>query len=404
MKTYIVHYGELGLKGRNRRQFEQQLIHNIRLALGPFTQPKVIRFHSYIVVEIPEADGNAQASLIEDRLARVPGIAYFAPALRVPPTMAAISEAGLQLAHEMITPETTFKVDTQRGDKSFPMTSVAVNRDLGAQVVDALSAPVQLNDPEVTLGVQIYPDHAYVFARRIEGVGGLPVGVSGRVLILLSGGIDSPVAAHMMLKRGCNTDFLHFHVLPDREQIHDSKVVHLARKVMEPHQLPARLYMLPAYPFQMALLEIDSPLELVIFRRFVMRVAAQIAGQWQKTPHKALALVTGDSLGQVASQTLQNIRVISRAVKLPILRPLIGFDKLEIIALAKQLGTYEISIKPYKDPCAMHARHPATWARLKAVQDLEAELELDTVEHSAVIEETLAQMELIEIAPGNGGP
>jgi thiamine biosynthesis protein ThiI len=304
--------------------------------------------------------------------------------------MGAISDAGLQLAHETVTSETTFKVDTQRGDKGFPMTSVEVNRELGAQVVEALGAPVQLNDPEVTLGVQIYPDHAYVFARRIEGAGGLPVGVSGRVLTLLSGGIDSPAAAYMMLKRGCKTDFLHFHMLPDREQIHDSKVVHLARKVMEPHQLPARLYMLPAYPFQMALLEVETPLELVIFRRFVMRVAAQVAGQ-----HKSLALVTGDSLGQVASQTLQNLRVISRAVKLPVLRPLIGFDKLEIVALAKQLGTYEISIKPYKDPCAMHARHPATWARLKAVQDLEAELALDRV-----TEETLAQMETIKIEAG----
>jgi thiamine biosynthesis protein ThiI len=388
MKTYIVHYGELGLKGRNRPQFEQRLIHNIRMALRPFAQPKVKRFHSYIVVDMPDVEDD-QTSRVEDRLARVPGIAYFAPALRVSPTVAAISEAGLQLAHGVITEETTFKVDTQRGDKSFPLTSVEVNRELGAHVVEQTGAPVQLKDPDVTLSVQIYPDYAYVFVRRIEGAGGLPVGVSGNVLTLLSGGIDSPVAAHLMLKRGCKTDFLHFHMLPDREQIRDSKVVHLAQKVMEPHQLSARLYMLPAYPFQMALLEVDTPLELVIFRRFVMRVAAQVAGQC-----KALALVTGDSLGQVASQTLQNLRVISRSVKMPVLRPLIGFDKLEIVALAKQLGTYEISIKPYKDPCAMHARHPATWARLKAVQELETDLELEKV-----AEETLARMEEIQIVP-----
>ncbi len=396
MKTYIVHYGELGLKGRNRLQFEQQLMDNIRVALRPLTRPRVKRFHSYIVVEVPDASAeeNDQTRRMEARLARIPGIAYFAPALRVLPTMDAISKAGLQLAYETITAETTFKVDTQRGDKSFPITSVEVNRELGAQVVEALNAPVRLNNPEVTLGVQIYPDHAYVFARRIEGAGGLPVGVSGRVLTLLSGGIDSPVAAHMMLKRGCQTDFLHFHMLPDREQVHDSKIVDLAHKIMAPHQRPARLYMLPAYPFQMTLLEIDTPLELIIFRRFVMRVAAQVAGEY-----KALALVTGDSLGQVASQTLQNLRVISRAVKLPILRPLIGFDKLEIVALAKQLGTYAISIKPYKDPCAMHARHPATWARLKAVQELEAELALDNV-----AEETLAQMEEIKIGPVDREP
>ncbi len=379
MQTYIVHYGELALKGRNRRSFEDRLIHNIHMALRNLVPVTVKRFHSYILVDVEETKPLA---LVEQRLARIPGIAYVAPALRVAPEMEQISDAAMQLAREVVTPELTFKVDVRRGDKRFPLTSVEIGRILGAQIVAEIDAPVKLKSPDVAVCVQIYEKGAYVFARRIQGLGGLPVGTGGKVLTLLSGGIDSPVAAHMLLKRGCKMDFLHFHVLPDREPLETSKVVKLARKIMEPHQLPTHIYMAPAHPFQMALLTVNSRYELVLFRRFVMRTAVEVARRCG-----ALALVTGDSLGQVASQTLKNLGVIAAAVERPVLRPLVGFDKSEIIALAKDIDTYELSIAPYKDPCALHARHPATWARLEAVEDLESGLDLDSV-----MQETLEQM------------
>lgn len=384
MQTYIVHYGELGLKGRNRPQFEKRLAHNMRVALRDLGQVKVQLHRGYMAVEVAD---EAPPERIEQRLAGVFGIAYFAPALAVPQELEAITEAALQLARRAITPETSFKVQARRADKRFPVTSMDLNRELGARIVDEIGAPVRLRDPAVTLHVQVYPEKVYLFTQRLPGPGGLPVGTAGRVTMLLSGGIDSPVAAHLMLKRGCAVDFVHFHMLRNETEIRASKVVALARAVLSPHRLPAVVYMLPSQPFQMALMEYDSRVELVVFRRFIMRVAERIARR-----RKSLALVTGDNLGQVASQTLENLCVTSQAVETPILRPLISFDKMEIVDLAQRIGAYELSIQPYQDPCSLHARHPATRAKLAVVEELEAKIGVESL-----IEETLAQIEEIWI-------
>lgn len=384
MQTYIVHYGELGLKGRNRPQFEKRLAHNMRVALRDLGQVKVQLHRGYMAVEVAD---EAPPERIEQRLAGVFGIAYFAPALAVPQELEAITEAALQLARRAITPETSFKVQARRADKRFPVTSMDLNRELGARIVDEIGAPVRLRDPAVTLHVQVYPEKVYLFTQRLPGPGGLPVGTAGRVTMLLSGGIDSPVAAHLMLKRGCAVDFVHFHMLRNETEIRASKVIALARAVLSPHRLPAVVYMLPSQPFQMALMEYDSRVELVVFRRFIMRVAERIARR-----RKSLALVTGDNLGQVASQTLENLCVTSQAVETPILRPLISFDKMEIVDLAQRIGAYELSIQPYQDPCSLHARHPATRAKLAVVEELEAKIGVESL-----IEETLAQIEEIWI-------
>lgn len=384
MHTYIVHYGELGLKGQNRPDFEKRLAHNICATLAHLGEVKVRRRYSFMVAVV---EGEVPTEVIEERLTHVFGIAYFAPALVVPQEMERIREATLKLAQESITPQTSFKVDTRRSDKRFPVNSMDVNRRLGAAIQAEIDAPVNLDAPDVTLYVQIYPEGVYVFARRIDGPGGLPVGTGGRVITMLSGGIDSPVAAHMMLKRGCSVDFLHFHMLRGTEEIRNSKVVTLARKVMEPHRLPATIYMAPAHPFQVATMEHESRVELVVFRRFILQVAERVARR-----RRALAFVTGDNLGQVASQTLKNLHVTSRVAEMPILRPLIAFNKQEIIGVAQEIGTYEISIEPYQDPCSFRARHPATWAKMADVQDLEAKLDLD-----ALVEQTVAQIEEIRI-------
>jgi len=379
MQLYLVHYGEMGLKGHNLPDFERRLLHNLQAALGDISPVKVRRFHRYFTVEVGD---DVSSELVESRLANVFGVAYVAPVVFVPQDQTAITDAALALAREVITPETTFKVDVRRGDKRFPIRSIDLARELGAQIVEELGAPVKLHNPEVKLSVQIYKQGAYIFARRIAGPGGLPVGASGRVMVMLSGGIDSPLAAHLMLKRGCSLDFLHFHMLRTEEEIRASKVITLARTVMAPHRLPTVVHMAPSQPFQMAVLPHDSRVELVVFRRFILRVAEQLAHR-----RRALACVTGDNLGQVASQTLKNLHVTSRAVEIPVLRPLISFDKSEIIAQSKVLGTYELSIVPYQDPCSLHAHHPATWARMEEVEALEAKLDIPSV-----IEETLDQI------------
>ncbi|MDF1515625.1 MAG: tRNA 4-thiouridine(8) synthase ThiI [Anaerolineae bacterium] len=369
--TYIVHYGELGLKGRNRKLFEQQLVTNIKAALNSYCENKVKRFHSHILVELP---GKCPVGDIETCLSQIFGIAYFAPVTLVALNMEEITQAALKMAAGIITEEVTFRVTTSRGEKSFPFTSMEVSREVGAHIVAQSRAQVNLWNPDYVVRIQIYQEAAYMFIRRIPGAGGLPVGSSGRILTLFSGGIDSPVAAHLMMKRGCEVDFLHFHLLANQAQIHESKILKMARAVISPHQFPAQVYMVSAAPFEAAVAAQDSRVTTVVFRRFIMRVAQHIAYQ-SRIP----ALVTGESVGQVASQTLQNINVISRASDLPILRPLVGMDKREIIDIAQEIGTYTLSIEPYKDPCSMHARHPSTWANIDAVLTLEKTIHMESL-------------------------
>ena len=366
MQVYIVHFGELGLKGRNRIFFARHLVDNIRAVFADAPGTTVKFFHSHILVKV---FADIPAAVIEERLGKVFGIAYYAPVTIVSADFEAISQAALRLVEGVVTSATTFKVDTTRGDKRFPVTSQGVDREIGGRIADMTGAPVKLKNPDVTLTIQIYEDATYLFVRRLPGAGGLPVGVSGRVLTLFSGGIDSPVAAHMMLKRGCTLDLLHFHLLPSVEQARASKIVAMARAVLAPHRLAAPLYMISAAPFETAMADVNTRVSTVVFRRFIMRVAERIAERRQ-----CLALVTGESVGQVASQTLQNIAMINRATTLPILRPLIAYDKAEIVAAAQRLGTYDLSIQPYRDPCSIHARNPATSAGLDEVERVEAEI------------------------------
>ncbi len=379
MSVYIIHYGELALKGGNRPQFEKQLSYNIRAALRDLGTAATQRFYGYIVLTMPDDIPQAE---VESRLARVFGIAYFAPATVVPAEFEAIAEAALRLAQGVITAETTFKVHARRGDKQFPYTSPEINREIGARIVDLTHAPVKMHQPDVTLNIQVYRDAAYLFIKRLPGAGGLPVGVSGRVLSLFSGGIDSPVASMMMQRRGCTLQFLHFHLLPP-DAARNSKIVSLARAVLAVTRFSAPLYLASAAPFEAAMATVNTRLATVLFRRLMMRVASRLAER-----NRCLALVTGDSVGQVASQTLPNMGVIERATEWPILRPLVGMDKEEIIKLARHYGTYELSIQEYRDPCSLHANRPATHARLSQVLELESQLDMD-----ALVEETLATVD-----------
>ncbi len=390
MPSYLVHYGELGLKGHNRPQFEKRLRRNIRAALKDYGPVEVQARDRYLLVETgPEIEREQ----VLFHLRRIFGIAYFAPALRLPRTtpaadLEALREEGTRLAVEGIAAGQTFRVRAQRGDKRFPLRSIDVERDLGARIVAATGATVRLKGADFTLYVQIYRDAIYLFTQKVAGAGGLPIGSSGRVLMMLSGGIDSPVAAHLMMKRGCTVHYLHFHMLRSAEAARRSKIVDLVRRLVAPHRLPTKLHLLPAAPFQAAMATLDGRrVETVVFRRFILRVGERLAAE-----EKIEALVTGDSLGQVASQTLTNLALTGQAVQMPVLRPLIAYDKQEIIALAQAIGTYDLSIQPYKDPCSVAARRPATRAKAETIAAVEAELDLP-----ALIEATMAARETIII-------
>ncbi|HYL60659.1 MAG TPA: tRNA uracil 4-sulfurtransferase ThiI, partial [Candidatus Acidoferrales bacterium] len=274
----------------------------------------------------------------------------------------------------------TFRVRTKREDKRFEMNSMEIDRAVGGDVQDALGFEVDLGHPELTISIEILNDAAYVSAGKIPGPGGLPVGVSGRAMALLSGGIDSPVAAYRMMKRGLALDFVHFHAHPIVSSASKEKAAELAAHLTR-WQARSTLMLVPFGNLQREIVAHTlRPLRVVLYRRFMLRIASALAER-----SNASALVTGESLGQVASQTLENMAVIERAARFPMLRPLLGMDKIEIIDQARRLGTFETSILPDQDCCTLFVpAHPETRARLDQVEDAESRFDIERMVADAV--------------------
>jgi thiamine biosynthesis protein ThiI len=262
----------------------------------------------------------------------------------------------------------SFRIETQRGDKSFPLISPEINRQLGARVKERSGARVDLTNPELTITVEILPKDAFFGFDKISGAGGLPVGASGRVVSLISGGIDSPVAAYRMMQRGCRLIFVHFHGAPYLDKTSQEKVRALVSTLTR-HQYLSRLHLVPFGEIQRQIVAaVGRPLRVVLYRRMMLRIAEALA-----RAEKAKALVTGESLAQVASQTLENMAVIQQASTLPILRPLVGMDKQEIIDQARRIGTFDTSSIPDQDCCQLFVpKHPATKAKRREVEEAEA--------------------------------
>jgi thiamine biosynthesis protein ThiI len=280
----------------------------------------------------------------------------------------------------------SFAIDTRRPDKRFPLTSVDVNRQVGAYVQQQSGARVDLTHPELTLQIELVEGQALVSAERLPGAGGLPSHTGGKVAVLLSGGIDSPVAAWKMMRRGCTALFVHFHSFPHTNRESQDKARQVA-ELLAAWQGRAKLYMVGFADIQRRIM-VETPPEtrVVLYRRYMLRLAERLARR-----EKARLLVTGDSLGQVASQTLENIDVISRAVPMPILRPLVGSDKEEIVAVARRIGTYDISILPDQDCCSLFVpKHPETRARMDQIERIEAGLDV-----SAELDAALAHAEVL---------
>jgi thiamine biosynthesis protein ThiI len=363
----VVHYHEISLKGGNRPLFLRRLAENLRRATAGCGVRGVHRLPGRLCLDLgPDAD----PALLAERIGAVFGVAYFASGLAIPASLDAVKEAILKLLAGRVFD--TFRITTRRTFKLFPMTSEAVNRDLGTFVLERFPTRVNLSQPALTVHVDFLPQRALVYVDRVPGPGGLPVGVSGRVVSLLSGGIDSPVAARRLQKRGCEVEFVHFHSVPYLSSASQAKARALVGRLVR-HQFAARLWLVPFGDIQReVVLAVPAPLRVVVYRRLMARIAEALAHQVG-----ALGLVTGESLGQVASQTLENLARTTEVVGLPVLRPLIGMDKEEIIREAKAIGTYEISIEPDEDCCTLFVpRHPETRAGPAALVSAESRLDV----------------------------
>lgn len=375
MISVLAHYQEIALKGRNRPWFLHRLVRHLRALVEDLDAPEVRTPMGRIEIVL---GSESQWPELRERLSRTFGLANFALARRAPLDLDRLSDAIL--AHLPAEPVSSFRVAVRRADKRFPIPSPEIERVIGRRIQEARGWPVDLSHPARVVGVEIVPDEAFYYYGKVRGPGGLPAGTSGRVAVLLSGGIDSPVAAWRMMKRGCHATLIHFHSYPFLSRTSQDKVRELA-SLLTRYQLRSRLYLVPFGELQREItLSVPGPLRVVVYRRLMLRIAERLA-----SAARSRALVTGDVVGQVASQTLENLSVITAATSLPVFRPLIGMDKEEITAEAERLGTYGISIVPDEDCCTLFTpRHPATKARYGQVAAAERGLPLARMVETAI--------------------
>jgi thiamine biosynthesis protein ThiI len=364
----VVHYHEIALKGDNRPQFIERLAQNVLRATRDLGAARTTSPRGRILLHLPDG---ADWDRLRERLLGIFGIANFSPAMTVPTEYTALEQAvlGIVSGREL----GRFRIAARRADKRSALTSMDLNQRLGRAVQERTGASVDLDRPNTTIHIEVLGQDALVYLEKVVGPGGLPVGVSGRVATLISGGIDSPVAAYRMMKRGCSVVFVHFHGHPFLTRASAEKAGELVQ-LLTRHQFESKLHLIAFGEVQrQVVLAAPAALRVVLYRRLMLRIAEQIA-----RAEGAQALVTGESLGQVASQTLENLCVIEQAATLPILRPLIGYDKEEITREAKAVGSYPISIEPDQDCCRLFIPpHPAVRARLLDVQRTEERLALD---------------------------
>jgi thiamine biosynthesis protein ThiI len=382
MPSALAHYQEIALKGKNRPWFLNRLLRNMRAMLEDLDIQEVRAPMGRVEVVFRD---DAEWPEIRDRLSRTFGLANFSLAHRASLDLDALVDAVV--AHLPVGPVESFRVRVRRADKRFPLPSPDLERLVGRRVQEARGWKVDLSHPALVIGIEIVPTGAYFYYGKLPGPGGMPVGSSGRVVALLSGGIDSPVAAWRMMKRGCQATLVHFHSYPFVSRTSQDKALELARMLTR-YQLHSRLYLVPFGELQRQItLTVPGAMRVVVYRRMMFRIAERIA-----TSVRARALVTGEVVGQVASQTLDNLAVISSATALPVLRPLVGMDKEEITNQAIRLGTFTTSIIPDEDCCTLFTpRHPVTRARLADVVLIERSLPIDEMVEAAIAGAALEQ-------------
>lgn len=383
----LVRYGELTLKSGNRNTFINQLKSNIKYALIPLTGYKVNANRDRMYVEITE---DADVEEIMKRISKVFGVHSVSPVVKVEKDIDQIKSSAVKLARDIDAPGVTFKVDAKRSDKGFPYDTFALQQELGGEILSNIEhLTVDVKKPDYKLLVEIRSDAAYLYSRVIKGAGGLPVGTGGKTLLMLSGGIDSPVAGIEVMKRGVTIEAIHFHSPPFTSEEAKQKVIDLTR-IMAETTGEIKLHLVPFTDIQkMIHKKVPENLTMTSTRRMMLKIADKFARQID-----AKALVNGENLGQVASQTLGSMYAINAVTNLPILRPLLTLDKDEIIIKAKEIGTFDTSIQPFEDCCTIFTpKNPKTNPRLDKVESFEAGTDFD-----AMIEEAVANIETLTIS------
>ncbi len=383
----LVRYGELTLKSGNRNTFVNQLKSNIKYALIPLTGYKVNANRDRMYVEVTE---DADVEEIMKRISKVFGVHSVSPVVKVEKDIDQIKSSAVKLARDIDAPGVTFKVDAKRSDKGFPYDTFALQQELGGEILSNIEhLTVDVKKPDYKLLVEIRSDAAYLYSRVIKGAGGLPVGTGGKTLLMLSGGIDSPVAGIEVMKRGVTIEAIHFHSPPFTSEEAKQKVIDLTR-IMAETTGEIKLHLVPFTDIQkMIHKKVPENLTMTSTRRMMLKIADKFARQID-----AKALVNGENLGQVASQTLGSMYAINAVTNLPILRPLLTLDKDEIIIKAKEIGTFETSIQPFEDCCTIFTpKNPKTNPRLDKVESFEAGTDFD-----AMIEEAVANIETLTIS------
>lgn len=362
----LIHYGEIGIKGKNRIKFENLLVENIKKVLKDKIK-KVSREHGRILVFEKE---NVNHEILKEKLKKIPGIENFSFAIQTLPDINEVKKNSLKLIEKENF--RCFRVHSKRSDKNFPFTSMQINEIVGKEIKNKMKKEVNLGNPEITVYIEVGKKNAFIYKEKIYGTGGLPTGMQGKVISLLSGGIDSPVASWMMMKRGCNVIFLHFY---NETIVSYPKKIEEIIQILTETQIESKAYFIKIGDFQREVIKnVPAKYRMLIYRRFMNKIANEIAKR-----EKAKGIITGDSIGQVASQTLDNIICIYSSSNFPVLSPLIGMDKKEIIEIARKIGTYEISIKPYGDCCSfMVAKHPVIKAKIDEIENMERRIHFST--------------------------
>jgi thiamine biosynthesis protein ThiI len=381
MDTAIIHYAEIGIKGNNRGYFENLLIDNIKAKLGALAV-SIIRETGQITVKLSE---NGDIDAVKDILSRIPGIAYFSIARMVELDKDKIIDAALSFLKDM--KFDTFKIESVRHDKKFNIKSQELNCLVADAVINKYGKKAKMEGPDMLLKIETTSRYAYISSEQISGVGGIPVKRSQKVVVLLSGGFDSPVAAYLMMKRGCEVILVHFQNRNQMTASVQDKIEKLAEQLSK-YQIKTKLYIVPFDEMQKQIIAcVNSALRMLVYRKFMIDMASQIAKQ-----EKARFLVLGDSLSQVASQTIENLEATYYGSEKPILSPLIGMDKTEITAIARKIGTFDISALPYGDCCSYFVpKHP----ELKATSGLLDKAE-DGIESGQMITEALKNSKILE--------
>ena len=386
----LVKYGEIILKGGNRPKFEKLLMDNIRNAVRNIDNIKMNIAQATIYIT-PQNDD--KIDLICERLSLVFGIVSVTKAGVYEKNMEAVRTGALEYCKNDLIPGKKFKVEAKRADKHFPLTSVEISMDVGGYLDDKIEGLVcDVHNPEVTVKIEIRDYAAYIYCEqnKLSGQGGMPIGTGSKATLLLSGGIDSPVAGHMIAKRGVEIDAVNFFSFPYTSERAKEKVIDLA-SILAKYTSKINLYIVPFTEIQLAIRD-NCPEEhmTLIMRRFMMKISERIAKQ-----NKAMALITGESVGQVASQTLAALNVTNSVVSIPVLRPLIGMDKKEIVERSREIDTFNTSILPYEDCCTVFTpKHPTTNPKLVNIEKSEAKLDVEEL-----IEKALAGIETITVYP-----